>query len=130
MLTLIVAYLCAGLVGALAFTLPLWSQIQAPIGSFALMTIIASAIGLACTVPVAIPVIWHSEKQVEGRLGYFLLAGVATGVLVFLLFANWTGVSGFVTSVLVTTLASSIFWLIAWRMYPPNKIAEERQLND
>ena len=94
------------------------------------MTIIASAIGLACTVPVAIPVIWHSEKQVEGRLGYFLLAGVATGVLVFLLFANWTGVSGFVTSVLVTTLASSIFWLIAWRMYPPNKIAEERQLND
>lgn len=106
---------------------PSLAPIEVWASELALIALAASLVSL----PLGLPTIIITEKKHCGRIRVFLCLAFIHG-LIFALWSYAKSRMDWGLSLIITLpfLAGWLtYWTIAWRLYPPTEIAEERQIS-
>ena len=94
-----------------------------------------AAMGAAYSLPIALPTIVYTEVTRSGSIWFFVIAGIATAMVLVGMVSDYTSaeilsfppyvVRDLIMITLVSLTAALTYWLFAWKLFPPKPRAGE-----
>ena len=88
-----------------------------------------AAMGAAYSLPIALPTIVYTEVTRSGSIWFFVIAGIATAMVLVGMVSDYTlneifqfppyVVRDLIMITAVSLAASCTYWLFAWKLFPP-----------
>lgn len=91
--------------------------------------------GAAYSLPIALPTIVYTEVTRSGSIWFFVIAGIATAMVLVGIVSSYTlaeiatfppyVVRDLIMITLVSLTAALTYWLFAWKLFPPKPLGDE-----